>query len=296
MGSGSWVALTATFIAVSAVFIYLAQKKIITLVDPEKKYSLPLIAKEVISRDTVKFRFGLPSEEHVLGLPVGKHIHLTAKVHGKLVVRPYTPISSDDDKGYVELLVKIYRANQHPKFPEGGKMTQYLDTLSIGDKIDFRGPSGLIEYKGHGVFETKKKKTDTPTKQAYSKIGMIAGGSGITPMLQIIRAILEDDTDDTVVFLLFANQSEEDILLKNEIDKYARENPSKLNIWYTVDRPPANWSYSSGFINEDMIKNHFPPPSDDLVILLCGPPPMINFACMPNLDKLGYAAETRLIF
>lgn len=43
----------------------------------------------------------------------------------------------------------------------------------------------MIEYKGHGVFETRKKKTDTPTKQAYSKIGMIAGGSGITPMLQV---------------------------------------------------------------------------------------------------------------
>ena len=52
---------------------------------------------------------------------------------GKLIIRPYTPISSDDDKGYVELMIKIYRANEHPSYPSGGKMTQHLDSLKIGE-------------------------------------------------------------------------------------------------------------------------------------------------------------------
>lgn len=51
---------------------------------------------------------------------------------GKIVVRPYTPVSSDDDKGYVDLMVKIYFKNVHPKFPNGGKMTQYLEKMEIG--------------------------------------------------------------------------------------------------------------------------------------------------------------------
>ena len=48
----------------------------------------------------------------------------------------------------MDLVVKIYKANVHPKFPDGGKMTQYLDNMNIGDSIDVRGPSGLLVYNG----------------------------------------------------------------------------------------------------------------------------------------------------
>ena len=54
-----------------------------------------------------KFVFELPSERHILGLPVGKHIFLSAKVDGKLVVRPYTPVTSDDDRGHMDLVIKV---------------------------------------------------------------------------------------------------------------------------------------------------------------------------------------------
>ena len=113
----------------------------------------------------------------------GQHIYLSAKVDGKLVVRPYTPVSSDDDKGFVDLVVKvqwrdlrkkqisfsarhyvstnwpwyspihnlqIYFKNVNPKFPEGGKMSQYLESLQLNETIDFRGPSGLLIYNGKG--------------------------------------------------------------------------------------------------------------------------------------------------
>ncbi len=69
-----------------------------TLLDPNTKYPLKLIDKKVLSHDTRRFRFALPSEQHVLGLPVGQHIYLTAKIGGQLIIRPYTPTSSDEDK------------------------------------------------------------------------------------------------------------------------------------------------------------------------------------------------------
>lgn len=74
------------------------------LQDPNEKYMLPLIEKEEVSHDTRKYRFGLPSNEHILGLPVGQHIHLSATINNELVIRPYTPVSSDDDKGFVDLV------------------------------------------------------------------------------------------------------------------------------------------------------------------------------------------------
>lgn len=45
---------------------------------------------------------------------------------------------------------QIYFKDVNPKFPEGGKMSQYLESLKLNDVIDFRGPSGLLIYKGKG--------------------------------------------------------------------------------------------------------------------------------------------------
>jgi cytochrome-b5 reductase len=59
----------------------------IALEDSNIKYSFKLIAKEILTHDTRRFRFGLPSDEHVSGLPVGNHITVSAKHNGELVVR-----------------------------------------------------------------------------------------------------------------------------------------------------------------------------------------------------------------
>merc|ERR1712130_887859 len=64
------------------------------------------------------FRFELPSPTHCLGLPIGQHIYLSARINGSLVVRPYTPTSSDEDLGHMDLVIKVYHANVHPKFPD----------------------------------------------------------------------------------------------------------------------------------------------------------------------------------
>ncbi|XP_076152520.1 NADH-cytochrome b5 reductase 3 [Alosa pseudoharengus] len=272
------------------------RKPAITLKDPTIKYPLRLIDKEIISHDTRKFRFALTSPDEVLGLPIGQHIYLSARIDDKLVVRPYTPVSSDDDKGFVDLVVKIYYKNVHPKFPEGGKMSQYLESLRIGETIDFRGPSGLLIYQGKGEFAIKPdKKAQAEIKKA-KHVGMIAGGTGITPMLQIIRAVMKDPKDQTVCHLLFANQTEKDILLRPELEEVLANHPSRFNLWFTVDKANEDWTYSQGFISEEMVRNHLPPPGDDTLILMCGPPPMIEFACIPNLNKVGHSDTRRFTF
>lgn len=296
------VVVTAGVVLVSTVavlgYLFLGRKKKspITLLDPSEKYKLRLIDKEVISHDTRKFRFALPSPEHILGLPVGKHVYLSARIDGNLVVRPYTPVSSDDDKGFVDLVVKIYFKNVNPKFPEGGKMSQYLESLKLGDVVDFRGPGGLLEYKGNGQFAVQADKKAEPEVKEATTLGLIAGGTGITPMLQLIRDILKNPSDKTTCSLLFANQTEKDILLRDELEEIQARYPEKFKLWFTVDRAPADWEYSEGFISASMIQEHLPPPSDDCMVLMCGPPPMIQFACNPNLDKLGYRQSQRFAY
>lgn len=188
-------------------FVRSKSTKLKTLQDPNDKYLLPLIEREDISHDTRRFRFGLPSKQHILGLPVGQHIHLIATINGELIIRPYTPISSDDDQGFVDLVVKVYFKNVHPKFPDGGKMSQYLEEMKIGDTIAFRGPSGRLQYLGNGAFSIKKLRKDPPKTVKAKKVNMISGGTGITPMLQLAREIMKHNEEDkTQCSLLFANQ------------------------------------------------------------------------------------------
>ena len=58
----------------------------------------------------------------------------------------------------MDLVIKVYFKNVHPRFPDGGKMSQYLENMNIGDTIDVRGPSGLLVYKGQGEFGIKTDK------------------------------------------------------------------------------------------------------------------------------------------
>lgn len=296
------LAAVGTIITVgAAVKYYLSWKKNkrktpVLLEDPTVKYQLPLIEKEIISSDTRRFRFGLPTPEHVLGLPVGQHVHLIATINDELVIRAYTPISSDEDHGFVDLLIKVYFKQVHPKFPEGGKITQYLENMKIGDTIAFKGPSGRLVYKGKGAFTIKLMRKPPPSEFNVKKVVMIAGGTGITPMLQLVRQIARDPDDHTKVSLLFASQTEEDLYLRDEIEELAKKYPDQFKYWYTIDRSTETWKYSTGFVNANIIKEHMYPPGDDTIVLMCGPPPMINFACTPSLDKLEYDSKLRFAY
>ena len=79
-------------------------------------------------------------------------------------------------ESYVDFVIKIYRKNIHPRFPDGGIMTQYLESLENGAKIKMEGPRGQLQYNGFGQFLISKKRLLTKRF-----IGHVAGGTGITP-------------------------------------------------------------------------------------------------------------------
>lgn len=99
---------------------------------------------------------------------------------------------------------------------------------------------------------------------------MIAGGTGITPMLQIIRAALKNPLDRTKLSLIYANVNVEDILLRTELDTLAAANPKRFRVFYVLNNPPPAWQGGVGFVGKTQIEAHLPPAADDVKILLCG--------------------------
>ncbi|GAB4844858.1 Nitrate reductase [NADH] 1 [Ancistrocladus abbreviatus] len=268
----------------------IAPPRSIALSNPREKIPCKLVEKNCISHDVRRFRFTLPSDDQALGLPVGKHLFLCATIDSKLCMRAYTPTSGIDCIGYFELVVKIYFKGQHPKFPNGGLMSQYLESLSIGSVLEVKGPLGHVEYTGRGNFIVHGK------PKYAKKLTMIAGGTGITPIYQIIQAILKDPEDATEMYLVYANRTEDDILLREELDAWAKEHEKRLKVWYVVQESVRQgWKYDVGFVTESILRQHVPPAAEDTLALTCGPPPMIQFAVQPNLEKMNYDTKEQLL-
>lgn len=299
-------------VAVGAFLLYAYTKKAKVALDPTRFKQFQLIKKTEVSHDTHIFRFALDTPEQTLGLPIGQHIVLRADctTAGKTetVTHSYTPISSDDDKGYVDFMIKVYFANVNPRFPHGGRLSQYMYNMKIGDRMQMRGPQGKFTYLGNGAALINKI-GHGPITEKVDAYAAIAGGTGITPILQIIRAIKKNQNDRTKVFLVYGNQTEEDILLRKELDNDVKGD-DRFHVWYTIDRDASpEWAYDTGYVSEEMFRKHIPVPDKfgdssvpqnaglkRVMALMCGPPPMVTMAIKPNLEKLGYTTENMFSF
>lgn len=301
-------------IAVSAV-LYLWPRRHVFLTRQRKRVRILDVTR--LSHDTKRFRLALDDEKRVLGLPIGNHImifspnpkssliYLCGKWNGELdpdegrpeVHRCYTPVTGNETLGYFDIVVKVY----HPgtvsmpdgtevTWNDGGKGSLFLDNKKPGDEIEINGPFGVNEYVGRGIFKASGRSITA------RKFGMIAGGTGITPMLQIVQSALQDEADTSSFSLLYANKKEEDILFRATLDELAEQSKGRFQVQYTIDLPSEDWKGKTGFISRDMIQEYLPAPSRDTLILMCGPSAMIEVACKTNLKALAYDEKAMVVF
>ncbi|PWA96841.1 NADH-cytochrome b5 reductase 1 [Artemisia annua] len=263
----------AGFAIAIAAFYLINSRKPKGCLDPEKFRDFKLVKRTQLSHNVAKFKFALPTPTSVFGLAIGQHISCRGKdSQGEEVIKPYTPTTVDTDLGYFELVIKMY--------PQG-RMSHHFREMKEGDYLSVKGPKGRFKYRFGDV-------------RAY---GMLAGGSGITPMFQVARYVLEGESDEsqTTIDLIYANVTYDDILLKEELEELASKYPHRLRIHYVLNQPPEGWTGGVGFVTKEMIKEHLPEPAFDIKILRCGPPPM-NKAMAGHLEALGYDPETLFQF
>ncbi|KAI1325521.1 nitrate reductase [Xylariaceae sp. FL0255] len=170
--------------------------------------TVPLKSKTSVSPNTTILTFALDHPSQLLGLPAGQGILLRLRdpVTGGNVLRAYTPVSTPKKKGVVEILAKIYPRRSLAST----SMTQSLDTLTVGEVVEIKGPVGR----------------------------RICAVTGITPTLGIIRAALSPpppppSPDDLIhvqptILLIYANRTEDDILCRCEVDSFSTAYPGQI--------------------------------------------------------------------
>eukprot|EP00931_Biecheleriopsis_adriatica_P026441 TRINITY_DN16097_c0_g1_i1.p1 TRINITY_DN16097_c0_g1~~TRINITY_DN16097_c0_g1_i1.p1 ORF type:complete len:306 (+),score=49.18 TRINITY_DN16097_c0_g1_i1:67-918(+) len=239
-----------------------------------------LSSRTQITHDTILVTFDLPDSSKPLGLSTCAC--LLAKFHEEggtePIVRPYTPVSTNAMLGKFQLVIKIY---------PGGKMSGYLKDLAIGSDVDFKHID-------------KNVKVQYPFGKKH--LTMLVGGTGITPMIQALHAILGTESDTTEVTMIFGNKTKKDILCEDLLDSWSSSSGGRLKVVHVLSdaKDDASWTGETGFISKELMEKHAAPPSADHLVVVCGPPPMYAALCGPRekpeeltglLADMGFKAE-----
>jgi nitrate reductase (NAD(P)H) len=253
-----------------------------------------LVKRDEVSKDTRAYTFDLPNDDGVLGLGTCQHLQVAVHFQDRLVIRSYTPVrpllpcpkdpplakgsEPMDDKhdgcGTFELVVKTYFPTEDQP---GGALSNILDCMPIGEEVELRGPAGEIVYNGSGKFTIDDK------EETFTKLSLVVGGSGLTPAYSLIARIFMCDDDKTEVRVVDANKSEDDVLLREELDGFEKNSHGRLKITHVLSHPSDSWQGKKGLVNADILKEALFKPGKGSAVFLCGPPAMIQKAALPAL-------------
>lgn len=254
-------------------------KQATSALDAERFLDLKLKAVEPYNHNSSRFVFELPGDGSGAALsPVTSLVVVRASEgapgapvdkKGNLAVRAYTPISRPEHEGEIVLLIKKY---------EKGVISKYVhEQLKPGDTLAVKGPIPKLPYKGTYAFPTCFVShvffsTPIDTANEYEHVALIGGGSGITPLYQLLDNALRDPANKTRFTLLYANVSESDILLRDELAALEHAHPHALRVVHTLDNPSAGWAGAKGYISRELISAHVPPAErgDKIKVLICG--------------------------
>ena len=195
------------------------------------------------------------------GHRAGQHVdvRLTAE-DGYQAERSYS-IASASDGTRVALTVQRL---------EDGEVSPYLtDELRPGDKIELRGPIG-----GYFVWEPSEG----------GPLMLVAGGSGIVPLMAMIRTRAAAD-DDTETRLLYSTRSQDDIIYRDELERLSGNG---LTVVHTLtDSQPPGWTSYARRVDAGMLAEVTPAPAERPRFYVCGPTPFVE-AVAESLVQLGH--------
>lgn len=205
---------------------------------------------------TKTFRM-VPAEGGLPPFQAGQYVALHVDVEGIRTNRPLSIASSPSQTAYYDLTVK--------RMP-GGLVSNYLlDTLQVGARLTSSAPDGCFVYNPllHG-----------------QRLVFIAGGSGITPFMSMIRDASDHGLERQIT-LIYGNQSEDDIIYHEELTTLAAR-LTHFTYVPVVEQPGPGYAGEQGFMSGDLIERVAGDISDAM-FYLCGPSGMYDF-CLGELQ------------
>ena len=217
----------------------------------------PLKVKKVrkLTKDSAQICFEIPeSERDTFRYKQGQYISLQAVINGEKFRREYSLCSSP----YVDEDFSIAS-----KIIDNGIVSNYLcNELKEGDIIEVFPPNGKFYTELNPVNE-----------KTYILIG---GGSGITPLLSILKSVLHVEPKSRVI-LYYGNESEDTIMFHNELENFENDN-ERFKLCLTLSEFSDNWHGLKGIVNKyDLVK--ILDKVDDLKkaeFFICGPGAMME--------------------
>lgn len=222
-----------------------AAKAATSVVSPKAKQSYTLLLKKKLSHDSFWLRYGLPEGRTFLGIdpliPTCIKIDYQPTVEGhRALSKSYSPVSHPNQNGYFDLVVKEY------PYEEGGGLGKYLCDMEVGSPIQ-------AKIKGERMMHG----SSAVVGRGWKNIGLVAGGTGIAPLLQIARIALESEPERPRVHLLFVNHTRNDILGKDEIEALAKEHPDNFFVTYSFTREDERIITTEGECSIDGSNSNF---------------------------------------
>ncbi|UKK01980.2 NADH-cytochrome b5 reductase [Theileria orientalis] len=179
---------------------------------------------------------------------------------GGLVRRKYAPIYIDIDNRHIHFLIRIY--HQTELYPDGGKLTRYLDDILITEQVNITGWRSKHKVINNNLIKS------LATKVEFEKLNLAAGGTGITPFIRLLNYYQDIPVD---INLVYCNRSVEEIMLKQLIDKFADIN-KRLKVTYLVSKKERECEgVIEGRISEEIVETKFVN-TEEALCLFCGPP------------------------
>ncbi|AAZ11208.1 NADH-dependent fumarate reductase [Trypanosoma brucei brucei TREU927] len=218
-------------------------------------------------------RFNLPGALQRSGLSLGQFIAIRGDWDGQQLIGYYSPITLPDDLGMIDILARS----------DKGTLREWISALEPGDAVEMKACGGLVIERRlsdkHFVF----------MGHIINKLCLIAGGTGVAPMLQIIKAAFMKPFIDTLesVHLIYAAEDVTELTYREVLEERRRESRGKFKKTFVLNRPPPLWTDGVGFIDRGILTNHVQPPSDNLLVAICGPPVMQRIV-KATLKTLGY--------
>lgn len=211
------------------------------------------------TKDAKTIRF-VSEDGYLPPFEAGQYINVAVEIDGVRTTRPYSICSSPRQRAYYEITVA--------RIKDGFVSDYFLDKAKVGDTLQANGPAGVFHF--NPVFH-------------YKRSVFLAGGSGITPFMSMIREVLEKGLDREI-YLLYGARNAEVAIFNEELKEFASKY-SNFKYTLVLSDKDAKGGDRQGFVDAKCIKEVVKD-LDKTTFYLCGPHVMTDF-CVEALQSLN---------